>query len=53
MWKCLNCGAGFIEPEGRDWTENHGSGIYEPFHAEVCPFCGSDEIEKTEEEDYD
>lgn len=52
MWKCLDCGAEFVEPEGRDWEENHGNGFYEPFHAEVCPFCGSDEIER-QEVDYD
>ena len=52
MWTCLDCGASFVEPEGRDWVEHHGNGIYEPFHAEVCPLCGSDEIERVEV-DYD
>lgn len=52
MWTCLDCGASFVEPEVRWWDEYHGGGIYEPFHAEVCPLCGSDEIEMVEV-DYD
>ncbi|MBO7436045.1 hypothetical protein J6U76_08685 [bacterium] len=47
MWKCLDCGAGFIEPEIISWTENHGNGLLEPWVAQVCPFCGSDEIAKS------
>ena len=52
MWTCLDCGASFVEPEPASWFEDHGNGIIEPFHAEVCPLCGSDEIERIEV-DYD
>jgi ribosomal protein L37AE/L43A len=51
MWKCLDCGASFVEPEVQSWSEDHG-GFWEDWNAEVCPFCGSDEIER-QEVDYD
>lgn len=48
MWKCEKCGAVFVEPEAKSWLENHGNGIFEPWNAEICPLCGSDEIERIE-----
>lgn len=45
-WKCGDCGAVFAEPDERTWTENHGEGMRERWLELLCPYCGSEEIDR-------
>lgn len=54
MFRCSLCGIVFPEPDVRRWNEYHGPEIgYEPWAVEVCPFCGDEDIEEWDEDDYE
>ena len=53
MWRCSFCGETFDEPDVYFYVELHGE-FSEPWAVNVCPECGSEEIEEYEQEDaYD
>lgn len=52
MYKCLDCGDFFEEPDTRDIvnpSEYWGRPVNEYLQAEVCPHCGSEDIEEAKE----
>lgn len=60
MYRCWNCGCRFEDPDYTEicWEDFYGvSGMFErPTYGVIpqCPYCESDEIEETyEEDDYD
>lgn len=59
MWKCDNCGERFYEPEEeRDSYESYYgvSSMFSSRHyftTNVCPFCGSEDIEESEGEEWE
>lgn len=59
MWHCDNCNEDFYEPTIKNTTYERFYGVSEefgystPMSIEVCPYCGSDEINEEEEEEMD
>lgn len=57
MYICCNCEKKFLEPRTKETTYEAYLGVSVPTHTylllELCPFCGSDEIEeRNEDENY-
>lgn len=57
MYKCCNCERKFEEPRTKETTYENFYGVSMQSHTylllELCPYCGSDEIEeRNEDEDY-
>lgn len=59
MFKCINCGRTFDEPNEYHTTYEAEYGVSDLFgnsHKVTilqCPYCGAEEIEETDEYDYD
>lgn len=59
MYKCIDCGREFDEPESETvaWEDYYGvSSMFPDRHygyITVCPFCGSEEFDEIEEEEED
>lgn len=55
MWCCYNCNEDFYEPDEKSTTYESYYGVasefesHTPITIEVCPYCGSDEIEECDE----
>lgn len=58
MWRCYNCGEDFSDPSTEHTTYERYYGVsgefgnHTPISLEVCPYCGSDEIEEMDDDEY-
>lgn len=54
-WKCYCCEETFSEPDVRHEREDRGEfwgmPAFEDMYYEVCPFCGSDDVDAVNEEE--
>ena len=55
MYRCCHCKNYFDYPDTHEWYESRGEywgmPCSEHMIEEVCPYCGSDDIEESEEEE--
>ena len=53
MYNCQSCGNDFDEPDTRDdgwWETVCEHREWYPWHVAICPICGSEDIEKENED---
>ena len=52
MWVCNYCNSQFEDPSVHHYREDmNGEGAWQDFWENRCPYCGSEEVEETEEMD--